>query len=290
MIYYSHAHHRSTLDVSQMANPLGPRQHVLSSSPAGSPALPHEDSYRPSLPSIASLIGIADGERPQDHSQDTSTEQWQTPQTDTITSDYHMHRFVRPPTPSMKPDLMYDTGQSPSTISTHSSFSGMTSAAGTAADVYDPYRPHHQIAHSPMLTEQSMLHYNMNNCAPPQAAVPMGNYMPTGAFQYTSYQQKPHPSTYPNFGPPLHSQGLIGSTLPWDQQQYYNLAVYNPPEKYICSSCNKAFSRPSSLRIHQYSHTGEKPWRCSHAGCGKAFSVRSNMKRHERGCHPHGSV
>lgn len=34
-----------------------------------------------------------------------------------------------------------------------------------------------------------------------------------------------------------------------------------------------------------HSHTGEKPYVCSKHGCGKAFSVRSNMKRHERGCH-----
>ncbi|KAI9725723.1 MAG: hypothetical protein M1828_002606 [Chrysothrix sp. TS-e1954] len=57
------------------------------------------------------------------------------------------------------------------------------------------------------------------------------------------------------------------------------------PDRYICPSCSKAFSRPSSLRIHVHSHTGEKPFRCPHEGCGKAFSVRSNMKRHQRGCH-----
>ena len=34
-----------------------------------------------------------------------------------------------------------------------------------------------------------------------------------------------------------------------------------------------------------HSHTGEKPYTCSKSGCGKSFSVRSNMKRHERGCH-----
>jgi len=71
---------------------------------------------------------------------------------------------------------------------------------------------------------------------------------------------------------PLH-RTVSSSTLPQSQ------------DRYICQTCNKAFSRPSSLRIHSHSHTGEKPFKCPHPGCGKAFSVRSNMKRHERGCH-----
>lgn len=54
---------------------------------------------------------------------------------------------------------------------------------------------------------------------------------------------------------------------------------------YTCASCMKEFSRPSSLKIHEHSHTGAKPFICPRGGCGKSFSVRSNMKRHERGCH-----
>lgn len=81
---------------------------------------------------------------------------------------------------------------------------------------------------------------------------------------------------------PVHHQG-------WQHHHYFPLSASTPypqnHERYICRTCHKAFSRPSSLRIHSHSHTGEKPFRCTHAGCGKAFSVRSNMKRHERGCH-----
>ncbi|KAF2036290.1 hypothetical protein EK21DRAFT_49722, partial [Setomelanomma holmii] len=76
---------------------------------------------------------------------------------------------------------------------------------------------------------------------------------------------------------------------PWQHHHYISTssqsAFPQSQDRYICSTCNKAFSRPSSLRIHSHSHTGEKPYKCPQPGCGKAFSVRSNMKRHERGCH-----
>ncbi|SAL99936.1 hypothetical protein [Absidia glauca] len=50
--------------------------------------------------------------------------------------------------------------------------------------------------------------------------------------------------------------------------------------RYLCPYCQKPFSRPSSLRIHTYSHTGEKPFVCSE--CPRRFSVQSNMRRHLR--------
>ncbi|KAI9486634.1 MAG: hypothetical protein EXX96DRAFT_48731 [Benjaminiella poitrasii] len=52
--------------------------------------------------------------------------------------------------------------------------------------------------------------------------------------------------------------------------------------RYYCPFCSKAFNRPSSLRIHTYSHTGEKPFVCLEEGCGRQFSVQSNMRRHLR--------
>ncbi|KAI5123668.1 hypothetical protein M0805_001697 [Coniferiporia weirii] len=52
--------------------------------------------------------------------------------------------------------------------------------------------------------------------------------------------------------------------------------------RYECEYCGKRFTRPSSLKIHIHSHTGEKPFECIHQGCGRRFSVQSNMRRHAR--------
>ena len=70
--------------------------------------------------------------------------------------------------------------------------------------------------------------------------------------------------------------------------------------RYECTYCGKTFNRPSSLKTHTNTHTGEKRtlcrsnWRfagsqqiplafvCPHSGCGRAFSVQSNMRRHAR--------
>ncbi|TEB37405.1 hypothetical protein FA13DRAFT_1622266 [Coprinellus micaceus] len=55
-----------------------------------------------------------------------------------------------------------------------------------------------------------------------------------------------------------------------------------PAAKYECQYCGKGFNRPSSLKIHLNSHTGEKPFACPVEGCGRSFSVLSNMRRHAR--------
>uniref|UniRef100_A0A0W0EYB1 C2H2-type domain-containing protein n=1 Tax=Moniliophthora roreri TaxID=221103 RepID=A0A0W0EYB1_MONRR len=73
-------------------------------------------------------------------------------------------------------------------------------------------------------------------------------------------------------------------------------------KKHACPVCSKRFSRPSSLRIHVNTQTGETRWyqvvfvfnvviilmplltafRCPYPGCGREFNVNSNMRRHYR--------
>lgn len=102
-------------------------------------------------------------------------------------------------------------------------------------------------------------------------------------------QQKPLPTDFP---PPIPSPTQLPhigpQMVPTQYHHHYptNSSLYPPStDRYQCLTCQKAFSRPSSLKIHTYSHTGEKPFKCKYDGCGKFFSVRSNMKRHEKGCH-----
>jgi hypothetical protein len=92
--------------------------------------------------------------------------------------------------------------------------------------------------------------------------------------------------------------------------------VSSTPKRYKCNTCQKRFTRPSSLQTHMYSHTGEKracipflflffdtitwliyggtretiahsvflrtAFKCPVEGCGRHFSVVSNLRRHQK--------
>lgn len=64
--------------------------------------------------------------------------------------------------------------------------------------------------------------------------------------------------------------------------QFNSKASLSASKKHKCKTCDKRFTRPSSLQTHMYSHTGEKPFACDHAGCGRHFSVVSNLRRHKK--------
>jgi len=78
---------------------------------------------------------------------------------------------------------------------------------------------------------------------------------------------------------------LVGALPPAPQTmmgQFSSKVASSSQKKHKCKICDKRFTRPSSLQTHMYSHTGEKPFACEVEGCGRHFSVVSNLRRHKK--------
>jgi uncharacterized Zn-finger protein len=100
--------------------------------------------------------------------------------------------------------------------------------------------------------------------------------------------------------------GLMGALQPPAPQsmmgQFNSKISSSTQKKHKCKVCDKRFTRPSSLQTHMYSHTGEKrewdrnhpsgaakepadaitAYACEAQGCGRHFSVVSNLRRHRK--------
>ncbi|SAL99500.1 hypothetical protein [Absidia glauca] len=118
---------------------------------------------------------------------------------------------------------------------------------------------------------------------------------------HRSPYQRPADHHQPSFNPPaLPSSSTSTSSSSSEQQQQHtnqpprnrlassssssssSSTTENIPRRYKCTVCVKRFTRPSSLATHMHSHTGEKPYRCNVDGCGRRFSVVSNLRRHAK--------
>lgn len=220
------------------------------------------------------------------------------------------HPNALPPSPPVRPEPDFDgSSQSPSAASSQSS-TAIPTYFGAAMGHLEPHQQRHlhsaSMAGNPMLSQVASPSYHPSGYPPSPGTISNYSYhspvhMSTGVA--SMYYQRTLPSTFP----PPSMPGAVAQGLPfshdgspihhghqWQHHHYISPSssaafASQSQDRYVCQTCNKAFSRPSSLRIHSHSHTGEKPFKCPHAGCGKAFSVRSNMKRHERGCHGGGS-
>ncbi|XP_069615141.1 transcription factor IIIA isoform X3 [Ranitomeya imitator] len=48
------------------------------------------------------------------------------------------------------------------------------------------------------------------------------------------------------------------------------------------ADCGQQFRKHNQLKLHQYIHTNQHPFKCSHEGCDKSFALPSKLKRHEK--------
>ncbi|KAL9044897.1 MAG: hypothetical protein Q9214_001998 [Letrouitia sp. 1 TL-2023] len=302
---------------------------IFVGAPQHPPSPPVEDLQKCTLPSIQSLIGdMAESPASSPSRQTERQQSSQSPHThqvsphapDTRPSQAYNQPTVSnpstlPPTPPLKPDVGFDSPQQSVLVGSSRSTTGTLPAYyGTRMNSSDMQQQRQQPPPSSHPGHASL---------PPTSQSPYQNPpYPTSPTVVTSYSypspahpsiaaspmyyQRPLPTTFPPAAPVPLDPSLPSSphaspiepNSPWQHQHQHHHYISpstsaafsgQPQDRYICQTCNKAFSRPSSLRIHSHSHTGEKPFKCPHPGCGKAFSVRSNMKRHERGCHGGGS-
>ena len=209
-----------------------------------------------------------------------------------------------PPTPSSAPALDYTrhTPLNPSSTfvaTTHTSYPAQPHSGNNP----EPYASRSSVY--PPLPDETA-HWNPSPYRPPPTE-PQGldavARNATNAYSELLEEKAPHqdlsqqrslPESFPlpagppsapmQAMPPIDPQ--MGNAQAWQYHQHHhsfpqNTTVpYQPTqERYICNICSRPFSRPSSLKIHTHSHTGEKPYKCKNEGCDKWFSVKSNASK-----------
>lgn len=99
-----------------------------------------------------------------------------------------------------------------------------------------------------------------------------GHTQPHGSGAGRFPRQK-SPSLPSSFGQYSQSDSLDDTHGKKDQKP-------KKPGKYICNYCGRACAKPSVLKKHIRSHTGERPYPCG--PCGFSFKTKSNLYKHRK--------
>uniref|UniRef100_A0A3B4TYL5 HIVEP zinc finger 2a n=1 Tax=Seriola dumerili TaxID=41447 RepID=A0A3B4TYL5_SERDU len=93
-----------------------------------------------------------------------------------------------------------------------------------------------------------------------------------GAGRFTRQKSPSLPSSF----------GQYSQSGPEPGEEGYSKKEQKPkkPGKYICHYCGRACAKPSVLKKHIRSHTGERPYPC--VPCGFSFKTKSNLYKHRK--------
>ncbi|KAF9507317.1 hypothetical protein BS47DRAFT_1488917 [Hydnum rufescens UP504] len=113
----------------------------------------------------------------------------------------------------------------------------------------------------------------------------LGNNTPDALIPDISTDVRLWPSHFVPISPPSEASTTSVASSPVSDTSRHppgKLTKSPKQKKFPCACCDALFERPSSLRQHMLTHTGEKPHPCQK--CSRRFSVISNLRRHVKSC------
>ncbi|KAL1494012.1 hypothetical protein ABEB36_009685 [Hypothenemus hampei] len=102
-----------------------------------------------------------------------------------------------------------------------------------------------------------------------------------GTYSITADFRPPPPQDAPSILTTTATYKPVSmSFTPSRRRPSLNISDEDCQKPNVCRICGKSYARPSTLKTHLRTHSGEKPFRCS--DCNKSFSQAANLTAHVR--------